>query len=159
MNRILVIEPSQMLRHAFAVALSPEYQVETLADFPDESFLDRADLVVVNAATLKISEKLDGNDLDMVHAWEKPVIWIDMEQGAEPNELSQCLRLTWPIDRDGLRKAIASCLQAGPEKKQAIFPRERVTRPRSQKLQHSEDSAASTNFGEKRLIELVDIVE
>ena len=112
MNRILVIEPSQMLRHAFAVALSPEYQVETLADFPDESFLDRADLVVVNAATLKISEKLDGNDLDMVHAWEKPVIWIDMEQGAEPNELSQCLRLTWPIGRDALRKAIASCLQA-----------------------------------------------
>jgi len=110
MNRILVIEPSQMLRHAFAVALSPEYQVETLADFPDESFLDRADLVVVNAATLKISEKLDGNDLDMVHAWEKPVIWIDIEQGAEPNELSQCLRLTWPIDRDGLRKAIAKLL-------------------------------------------------
>ena len=33
MNRILVIEPSQMLRHAFAVALSPEYQVETRADF------------------------------------------------------------------------------------------------------------------------------
>src|SRR5690349_16907375 len=99
MNRILVIEPSQMLRHAFAVALSPEYQVETLADFPDESFLDRADLVVVNAATLKISEKLDGNDLDMVHAWEKPVIWIDMEQGAEPNELSQCIRLTRSEER------------------------------------------------------------
>ena len=33
MKRILVIEPSQMLRHAFAVALSPEYQVETRADF------------------------------------------------------------------------------------------------------------------------------
>ena len=159
MNRILVIEPSQMLRHAFAVALSPDYQVGTLADFPDDSLLDRADLVVVNAATLKTSEKLDGNELDMVHAWEKLVIWIDTEQGADRGEFSQCLRLTWPIGRDALRKAIASCLQASPEKNEAILQRKRVTRPRSQKLQHSEDPAASTDFGEKRLIELVDIVE
>src|SRR6185312_13822820 len=79
---------------------------------PDDSLLDRADLVVVNAATLKTSEKLDGNELDMVHAWEKLVIWIDTEQGADRGEFSQCLRLTWPIGRDALRKAIASCLQA-----------------------------------------------
>ena len=159
MNRILVIEPCQMLRHAFAVALSPEYQLEILADFPDENVLDRADLLVVNAATLKISGKLDGNELEMVHAWEKRVIWIDTEQGTEPNEFSRCFRLSWPVDRDGLRKAIASCLQASPEKKQEILQRKRVRRVPSQKLQHSDDASASTDFGEKRLIELVDIVE
>jgi hypothetical protein len=58
-----------------------------------------------------------------------------------------------------LRKAIASCLQASPEKKQEILQRKRVRRVPSQKLQHSDDASASTDFGEKRLIELVDIVE
>jgi hypothetical protein len=156
MNRILVIEPFQMLRHAFAVALSSEYQVETLADFPDESLLDRADLVVVNAATLRTSEKLDGNKLDMVGAWKKPVIWIDTDGGAEPNAFSQCCRLTWPVDRDGLRKAIASCLHASPKE---IVQQKKATPPGSLKVQHSENRAASTDLGEKRLIELVDIVE
>jgi hypothetical protein len=159
MNRILVIEPFQMLRHAFAVALSPEYQVETLADFPDETLLERADLVVVNAASLKTSEKLDGNKSDLVGAWKKPVIWIDTDAGAEANEFSQCFRLTWPVDRDGLRKAVASCLQASPAKKEEIVQRTKVTRPGPLKVQHSENSAASTDLGEKRLIELVDIVE
>jgi hypothetical protein len=156
MNKILVIEPSQMLRHAFAVALAAEYQVETLADFSDETRLDKADLVVVNAATLRTSERLDRNKLDMIGASKKPVIWIDAPRGAEPNEFSQGFPLTWPVDRDGLRKAIASCLHAKPEE---IGQRKKVTRPGSLKVQHSENPAASTDPGEKRLIELVDIVE
>jgi len=159
MNRILVIEPSQMLRHAFAVALSPEYQVETRADFPDESLLDRIDLVVVNAATLKTCEKLNGHEPEIVRAWKKPVVWIDTAQVAEPDEFSQWFRLTWPIDRDGLRKAITSCLQAIPEKSGEMLKRKKMTRPAPQKVQHSEDPAGSADLGEKRLIELVDIVE
>lgn len=159
MNRILVIEPSQMLRHAFAVALSPEYRVETLADFPNQTVLDGADLVVVNAAAFKTSEKLGGNALDTVRTWKKPVIWIDTDGGAEPNEFSPYCRLTWPVDRDGLRKAIGSCLQASPAKKEAIVQAKKVTRPGSPQAQHSENPAASTDPGEKRLIDLVDIVE
>ena len=133
MNRILVIEPSQMLRHAFAVALSPEYQV----DFPDESLLDRIDLVVVNAATLKTCEKLNGHEPEIVRAWKKPVVWIDTAQVAEPDEFSQWFRLTWPIDRDGLRKAITSCLQAVPEKSGEMLKRKKMTRPAPQKVQRS----------------------
>jgi hypothetical protein len=159
MNRILVIEPSQMLRHAFAVALSREYEVETLADFAAGRSLDRADLVVVNAAALKTSEKLDGNELDIFRAWAKPVIWIDTAQDAEPDEFSQWSRLTWPLDRDVLRKAIASCLQAIPEKSGEMLKRKKMTRPAPQKVERSEDPVGSTDLGEKRLIELVDVVE
>jgi hypothetical protein len=159
MKRILVIEPSQMLRHAFAVALSPEYQVETRADFPDESLLDRIDLVVVNAATLKTCGKLNGHELEIVRAWKKPVVWLDTEQVGEPDEFSQWFRLTWPIDRDVLRKAIASCLQAIPEKSGEMLKRKKMTRPAPQTVQRPEDPAGSADLGEKRLIELVDIVE
>ena len=159
MNRILVIEPFQMLRHAFAVALSPEYQVETLADLPDGKLLDRVDLVVVNAATLKNCQKLDGSELEIIRAWKKPVVWLDTEQVADLGAWSECLRSMWPIDRDALRKAIASCLQAIPEKSEAMLQRKKVTRPAPQNFQRPGDDAASTDFGEKRLIELVDIVE
>ena len=159
MNRILVIEPSQMLRHAFAVALSPEYQVETLADFPDESLLDRIDLVVVNAATLKTCGKLKGHEPGIVRAWKKPVIWLDTEQVGEPGQFSQYFQSRWPIDRDGLRKTITSCLQAIPEKSGEMLKRKKMTRPAPQKVQHPEDPAGSADLGEKRLIELVDIVE
>ena len=83
MHRILIIEPSQMLRHAFVIALSPEYQVETSVDFPAANLAGVADLIIVNAATLKLYEKLDGNAREVIRAWERPVIWIDDEEIAE----------------------------------------------------------------------------
>jgi hypothetical protein len=159
MKRILVIEPSKMLRYAFAVALSPEYQVETLADFPDETLMDRVDLVVVNAATLKTHGKLKVPEPEIVRAWKKPVIWLDTEQVGEPGQFCQHFQSRWPIDRDDLRKAIRSCLQGIPERSAEMLKRKKITRPEPQKIQRSEDPAGSADLSEKRLIELVDIVE
>src|ERR1041384_6115132 len=110
MHRILVIEPSQMLRHAFVIALSSEYQVQTSADFPAANLAAVADLIIVNAATLKVYEQLDRIDHEMVRAWEKPAIWID-EATSEPGEFSTLIRLRWPIDRAALKTAISNCLQ------------------------------------------------
>ena len=157
MNRILVIEPSQMLRHAFVVALSPEYQVETSVDFPDATVAGMADLIIVNAAALKAYEKLDGNERAMVRAWEKAVIWIDDEELAEPGEFSTFIRLHWPIDRSGLKTAITNCLQKLPAMSGQPLKPKKLTAPALQTVQSSE--ANSTEHGQKRLIELVDIVE
>ena len=159
MHRILVIEPSQMLRHAFVVALSPEYQVETSVDFPAATLAGMADLIIVNAATLKLYAKLDGNEHEMVRAWKKAVIWMDDEENAEPGEFPTLIRLHWPIDRVGLKTAIANCLQKLPATRGQTLESNKVTPPALQTVQSSEALPISTELGEKRLIELVDIVE
>jgi hypothetical protein len=159
MHRILVIEPSQMLRHAFVIALSSGYQVETSGDFPAANLARVADLIIVNAATLKLYEKLDGNEREMVRAWEKAVIWIDDPEIAEPKESSTFIRLRWPIDRGGLKTAITNCLQKVPPMSEQTLKPKRVTPPARQTEQSSEALPISTKLAEKRLIELVDIVE
>ena len=159
MHRILVIEPSQMLRHAFVIALSSGYQVETSVDFPAANLAGVADLIIVNAATLKFYQKLDGNERERVRAWEKPVIWIDDEETAGPGELSTFRRLHWPIDRGGLKTAMTNCLQKVPATSERTLKPKRVTPPALQKVQSSEALPISTEFAEKRLIELVDVVE
>jgi len=158
MHRILIIEPSQMLRHAFVIALSSEYHVETSADFPAANLAGMADVIIVNAATLKLNEKLDGNGRERVHAWKKPVIWIDNEEIAEPGEFSTLNSLHWPIDRGGLKAAVTTCLQKVPATRERTDPK-RVKPPALQTVQSSEALPVSMNLGEKRLIELVDIVE
>ena len=158
MHRILVIEPSQMLRHAFVIALSSGYQVETSGDFPAANLARVADLIVVNAATLKLYEKLDGNEREMVRAWEKAVIWID-DEIAPSTESSTFIRLHWPIDRGGLKTAITNCLQNVPPMSEQTLKPKRVTPPARQTEQSSEALPISTKLAEKRLIELVDIVE
>jgi hypothetical protein len=158
MHRILVIEPSQMLRHAFVIALSSEYQIETSADFPAANLAAVADLIIVNAATLKVYEKLDRNDHEMVRAWEKPAIWID-EETSEPGEFSTLIRLRWPIDRAGLKTAITNCLQKVPATSEQTGRPKRVIPPALKTVQSSEALPISAELGEKPLIELVDVVE
>jgi hypothetical protein len=159
MKRILVIEPSQMLRHAFAVALSPEYEVETSADFTAENSADRAHLVIVNAATLKTYEKLKGNELETARAWRKPIIWIDDEKIVELGELATWVWMPWPIDKDGLRKAVTTCLEKIARTSGQTPEPKKATPPALKKIQRSEAVSESTEIGQKRLIELVDIVE
>ena len=159
MQKILIIEPSQMLRYAFVTALSSEYQVETRVDFPAANLAGVADLIIVNAATLKIYQKLDGNEREMVRAWEKPVIWIDDEETAGRAEFSTFIRLHWPIDRGGLKTAMTNCLQKVPPTSERTLKPKSVTPPALQKVQSSEALPISTEPGEKRLIELVDVVE
>ena len=79
MHRILIIEPLQILRHAFVIALSSEYEVETSADFARANRAGMADVIIVNASTLKVNKMLAGNERDRVRSWKKPVIWIDEE--------------------------------------------------------------------------------
>src|SRR5215471_11883239 len=159
MNRILVIEPSQMLRHAFAVALSPDYLVETTASFPDAAAIADADLVIVDAVVLQKTGMLGGKELKAVRSWPTAVIWIDSEPVADPGALIKCLRLKWPLDRDGLRKAVANCLQKIFQPSAETAKVKKVTMPVPQKVPDSEHASITTDRGERRLIELVDIVE
>jgi hypothetical protein len=159
MHRILIVEPSQMLRHAFVIALSSEYQVETSVDFPAANLAEVADLIIVNAATLRFYQKLDGKEREMVRACEKPVIWLDDEETAGPGEFSTFMRLYWPIDRGGLKTAIKNCLQKVPVTSERTLKPKKVTPLALQKVQSSEALPISTERAEKRLIELVDVVE
>ncbi|HEX7233382.1 MAG TPA: hypothetical protein VF452_23590 [Candidatus Binatia bacterium] len=159
MHRILIIEPLQILRHAFVIALSSEYEVETSADFPRANRAGMADVIIVNAASLKLNKMLDRNERDMVRAWKKPVIWIDEEETTWPGEFSTFICLQWPIDRGGLKTAIANCLQKVPARSERTLKPKRVIPPALKTVQSSEALPISAELGEKRLIELVDIVE
>jgi hypothetical protein len=117
------------------------------------------DVIIVDAATLKVYEKLDGNEHEMIRVWQKPVIWIDDDEIAASGGCSTFIRLRWPIDRGGLKTAITNCLKIVPEGSERTLKPKRVTPPVLQKVQSSEALPISAELGEKRLIELVDIVE
>ena len=77
MNRILVIEPHQMLRYAFTVALCLEHQVEIVDRIPEQGALKETELVIIDAAALRGQNALAVPALSAVRSWKVPTIWID----------------------------------------------------------------------------------
>ncbi len=161
MYKILIVEPYLILRHAFAMALSPNYQVETVAQFRDAGRME-PDLIIIDAAALQERGLLNVDEQSAIQDREIPIIWIDGGKTAQRSESAKRFCLTWPLDGEALKKAVAGCLEkAGPTSSKVPKPRTMPPASSSSKaVQRSAESAPlSANGGEKKLIELVDIVE
>jgi hypothetical protein len=161
MTRILVIEPHQMLRYAFTVALCLEHQVEIVDRIPEQGALKETALVIIDVAALRGRNALAVPDLSAVRSWKVPTIWIDGDAGAQAPAREKLLRLTWPLEKDALRKAVEQCLakvdvlsRTDPKAtSQAESPAAAKGQPAEARSSQSNTNAAN------QFIELVDVVE
>jgi hypothetical protein len=161
MSKILVIEPYKILRHAFAVALSNARQVEIVAAFPEAGLVSGADVVIVDGAALRQQNSLTEKNIRTIEKRKLPTIWIDFD-GETPMPGNDALqRFEWPMEKETLRKTVTECLGRIDG-----LPRG------DSKTAKAEEAPTSTNVksidatsphlravGEKKVIELVDVVE
>ena len=146
MTRLLLIEPDKMLRHAFMVALSPDFQVECSEALPNTTPKDY-DAVIVDAVALKARETKSARTLHTTQEWHLPIVWIEDGQATQTQPLDLCIRLSRPVAKEALRQALAQCLSPSATPKSA----ERAKRKAPQPV---DDAPSAGNF-----IELVDVVE
>ena len=158
MSKILIIEPYKILRHAFAIALSNAHPVEIVTTIPDAGTLLSADLVIVDAAALRQQNAWTEQGIRAVQNRKLPTIWIDFDGKTHVPAEDRLRRFKWPLAKDTLRKVVAECLggidgSSQPHPKNAEAPAS--TTRRSAEL----TSVRSAPGGEKKVIELVDVVE
>jgi hypothetical protein len=160
MSKILVIEPHQMLRHAFAAALSPEHLVTVSERIPEPGSFEEAELIIIDAAALRERNSLAGQELNSIARWQLPTIWIDTAAGSQALTIKKIVLLSWPLEKAVLQKTVTECLgkvkaASAPSmlKKESAPPV-----PAKVKPQQATKSPSAPDAG-KQLIELVDVVE
>ena len=159
MSKIFIVQPHKMLRHAFAVALSPDHEVEISKTMPASADLQGSDLAIVDAASLRECSLLTASELHAAQSWKVPAIWIDNDLKIQAPTRDKLLRLKAPIDKETLKKTVTQCLgqsdanQPGPKtKSRAPAAASNVKPPETKSPQSAVDA-------EKKFIELVDVVE
>ncbi len=162
MSRILVIEPYKMLRHAFAVAL-----FERSSGRRCNYHCGGGDIVRPRSSDCRWSGAAGAKlidapaTFDAVQNWKFPIIWIDAGAETQVPGGDRLLHLKWPIDKDALKKAIVECLGRVNGSNGWLILRSRAEQdPRLQRREsRAELKSSRPADGEKKFIELVDVVE
>lgn len=159
MSRILIIEPSKMLRQALAIALSPEHQLQFIASFPQVADLTEVDGVIVDAATLRDYDALTTRDVGAAQEWKIPTIWIDGAAALDAPMRKALVQLKPPIRKDDLHKALAASLRSATESKQnTTVPRGRSETPLKSRAKKTREAGAPAPMNDQ-FIELLEVVE
>ena len=153
MSKILIVEPHKMLRHAFAVALSPDHEIEIVKVFPSRETLTGVDVAIIDAASLRESSGT-APDRSSAEGWHRPIIWIDDQP---PGAAENLVSLRPPVDREALKRAVAQCTQQPEKMAPANKPKSRT--PAVSKNKSAAQSLPSASEDEQKFIELVDVVE
>jgi hypothetical protein len=157
MSRILIIQPSKMLRHALAIALSPEHQLQFMASLPELADLTEVDGVIVDAATLRDHDALTTREVRAVQGWKIPTVWIDGAGALQAPVRKTLVQLKHPVRKEDLQKALADSLGPAVESKQSATASEGHTAARATpKTKKSKEAAGPAD---NRFIELLEVVE
>jgi hypothetical protein len=157
MSKIFIVQPHKMLRYAFAVALSPDHEVEISKTMPASADLQGSDLAIVDAASLRERSSLTAPELHTIQSWKIPIIWIDNVEIQVPTR-DKFLRLKAPIDKETLKKTVTQCLGQSDANQPAPKTKRRAPAALSN-VELQTNSSQSAVDAEKKVIELVDIVE
>ncbi|HZA53267.1 MAG TPA: hypothetical protein VE616_03370, partial [Candidatus Udaeobacter sp.] len=65
---------------------------------------------IMDAASLREKSGLNAQELQTVHGWKLPMIWIDDEASGEDSARNKVVILKQPISRKALMAALAECL-------------------------------------------------
>jgi hypothetical protein len=144
MSKIFLLEPHRVLQQAIALSLFPEHdvQVAEAAEASDIGALkDDIDLVIVDAAALRASDKLSPEMNRALEASPVPIVWIDESDSSHPKRDKLAVVLK-PIESGALQTALADLLAPASARK------ERKASPRKSKA-----------GSEPELIDLVEVVE
>jgi len=132
------------LQQAIALSLFPEHDVQ-VAETADASAIgalkDDIDLVIVDAAALRASDKLSPEMTRALEASPVPIVWIDESDSSHPKRDKLAVVLK-PIESGALQTALADLLAPASARK------ERKASPRKSKA-----------GSEPELIDLVEVVE
>jgi hypothetical protein len=160
MSKILIVQPHKMLRYAFAVALSSDYEIEISKAMPASEDLQGTHLAIVDAASLRECDLLTASELHAAQSWKVPAIWIDNDLKIQAPARDKWLRLNAPIDKETLKKTVAQCLGQSGANQPTSKTKSRAPSPAPSKAKPPEaKSSQSAADAEKKFIELVDIVE
>jgi hypothetical protein len=110
MSKVLVIEPYRILQQALAIALYPEHDVQLIDIIPESLDPKDFDAAIMDAASLREKSGLNAQELQTVHGWKLPMIWIDDEASGEESARNKVVILKQPISRKALMAAVAECL-------------------------------------------------
>ena len=161
MSRILVVQPTKMLQQAFVVALFPEHHVQVLEKIPEADPAAVADLVIIDAAALRERNLLPAHEVRAAQSWRLPVVWVGAEALGDLAVSKNLVRLSAPVKRDELRKAVDESLRA-PFAEQASTARaaKRSGSAAATKKKTTESKRHSIAAEQDReFIELVDVIE
>ncbi len=145
MGSILVIEPSKILQQATVIALFPEYQAQMMETIPEGGELLNFDAVIVDAVELREARALSAEKLSVMETWAAPMVWIDGDP-PQPPKRDKLVIVKRPISRAAMRAALAECLG-------------RASMPGGRALNTAGEQASVATPTERRVIELVDIVD
>jgi len=159
MSKIFIVQPHKMLRHAFAIALSLDHEVEISKTMPASADLQGSDLAIVDAASLRECDLLTASELHAAQSWKVPAIWIDNDLKIQAPTRDKLLRLKAPIDKETLKKTVTQCLGQSDANQPAPKTKSRAPAALSNVKPPETKSSQSAVDAEKKFIELVDIVE
>jgi hypothetical protein len=151
MNKFLLVEPDKMLRHAFMVALYPDFQVQVLDALPKEAPKE-FDAVIVDGTALK------GRETHFIAEWHLPMVWIGGDASMQLPPAERCVRLNWPVAKESLRQALAQCLSARATPMAKTAAGVEAANPGVKAKRQAQKAAKDTPPAGK-FIELVDVVE
>jgi len=119
MSKIFLLEPHRVLQQAIALSLFPEHDVQ-VAEAADASAIgalkDDIDLVIVDAAALRASDKLSPEMNRALEASPVPIVWIDESDSSHPKRDKLAVVLK-PIESGALQTALADLLAPASERK------------------------------------------
>ena len=160
MSKIFIVQPHKMLRHAFAIALSPDHEVEISKTMPASADLQGSDLAIVDAASLRECELIDGAGASYrFKAGRFRLFGLTTIVEIQAPTRDKLLRLKAPIDKETLKKTVTQCLGQSDANQPAPKTKSRAPAALSNVKPPETKSSQSAVDAEKKFIELVDIVE
>jgi hypothetical protein len=99
-----------MLQQAFVFALAAEHQIRVTEKTPELEAARDIDLAIVDTAALRAGDLAAEPELSAIRSWQIPIIWVGGEAPAAESAAHKWVRLSLPLDRESLKKALADCL-------------------------------------------------
>jgi len=153
MGKIFLIEPHRILQQAIALSLFPEHdvQVAEAADAATVDALKEIELLIIDAAALRESDKLSPEINRAIQRSSIPTMWIDETESAGSPNRDKLAVVLKPIESGVFQSAIAGLLSSSNPKKDA--KKSAVSgEPKTRKSKGVQQAGAEP-------IELVEIVE
>jgi len=140
------------------MALFPEHELTMLDVLPKTAPIEpkEFDAMVVDIAALLDGDSLTGRDLEMLQCCDFPLVLIGADDAAVIAEREKLVRITRPITKESLQRALADCLSGATALRTEIAnPAEPAIK---QKAKARKSKVPAPALPAINYIELVDVV-
>ncbi len=162
MGKIVLVEPHKVLQQAIALSLFPEHevQVEETVSASGIAALQGIDLLIVDAAALRDSDRLSPEIARAIQSSPIPTVWIDEDEAARAPKRDKLAVVIKPIESAGFQSVLASLLSpSSPRKERKKAPvsgEQKAERDRGAGKKGRVEAGEQSAF---QFIDLVDVVE